>query len=648
MKRIIKIISLLLICCMLSGCTSGCQNDEKPPKTDNSQIVGSDDKWMDEDDDFDIEPDIDIDFDFDDEDLEDLLFISMSDFFEYNIVFPVQANDEVVDCARLLYRSLETKYELPGIFNDCDASKITTTYMKNQYTEDPTAYYENFYKGHEGERVDYVYDENDDYIGEILIGETNHTASKKAMEILNSQSNNACDFVILAYNSDIAIVGGSVSSLRKGVQYFIEKICSTDDNITLPTNYKCIYRPSVSIEKATIANVDLKEWQIVVPKIKSYISVYNIRQLQQNIEAATGYTVPIVSDDKPKKEYEIIVGSTTRGTAVENLSKNTFDIRQKGNKIFLSGSDDTAISYAGKQLLEKINNAIASSSNELLSKDISASGSVNATNDMYKMTWNEEFNGGTKSYLNNFNASSWAPSGEPINGFDAERSDEEKCLRVENGSLVMQSYLDAENETYINPISLETKNKMTFDYGYMEALIKVPIGGLSFTSFWLCGDMTKQETSHEFDVFEYFGISNYTAPNSFIWWKSQEMEGVENFNWKSYDFRAKEQHKWGQFTSKGENWGDTYHYFGVEVTPQSIKYYYDGELVGITDLFGQTGMYDVSTQFHQIRLSQNIGYTISGTPVTAYDDYRMFVDNIRLYQKDGLGTISTQLHPELN
>ena len=108
-------------------------------------------------------------------------------------------------------------------------------------------------------------------------------------------------------------------------------------------------------------------------------------------------------------------------------------------------------------------------------------------------------------------------------------------------------------------------SKKAFRYGYYEARMKVPPGAGWHTSFWMMfhkgAEVTGSKSAcQELDVIENDSIhkNNY---------------GVNIHNWKG------EHISFGGKTVKTPDLSAAFHIFGCEFTPQTVKYFFDDELV---------------------------------------------------------------------
>lgn len=87
----------------------------------------------------------------------------------------------------------------------------------------------------------------------------------------------------------------------------------------------------------------LSQYSIVIEKDASYSSLAAAKFLANNISAATGYQIPVYTDDLPAKDFEIVVGQTNReelaGICFERSEAREYEyeIRFVGTRLFMSG-----------------------------------------------------------------------------------------------------------------------------------------------------------------------------------------------------------------------------------------------------------------------------------------------------------------------
>ena len=560
-------------------------------------------------------------------------------------IYPASVDDSVIYSARLLHDHLKNNYLEEDVLDDEGNQPKNVTALINEYKNGT----------YRSERK-YVQDQSESDT-EILIGNTNRIASLKALELLKARENNANDFVIRVYNNDIAIVGGTSAALEKGVRYFIEKYASGNE-ISFSNDFYCIYHPEYVIKDAKIGDVKLNSYQIVMPYIKSFIESREVYGLQKLFADITGYNVSIVSDRADKKESELVIGVKKCNKTGEALAKSEYAVYFKDGKLYINGYDETALAFAVNELNKTVKASANEGKNILIDKELELSGKSTAEKNLYALKWNDEFDGAASdSYLKNFNYRSYQVGNKSTyyNGYlvgsvygnasdtfgaTVYYSPDERCMRVENGKLVLEGH-KLDDKTYAMPADLRSNGKFTFDYGYIEASVKLPYGPGTFPSFWICGDMEGNPTSLEIDIFEAMGLSDLIQPDAFWYAKERNNEyQAESYNVVG-EIRKAYPHNSFYFLPKGESFHDTYHTIGCEKMPDYFAIYYDGNLIAKFDTtVKETGELDIYNQFMQLAFSMPVN---AWQEVTDESILKWETDYIRFYQLPGIGSISDKL-----
>lgn len=650
MKSKIHFFVIILIISLLCSCGNAGDHDTstsevieeiKSSSNDESgdqNIDSSDFPWLDTDDSSNfeiIEPD----------DSDEEIVFAVKDFFCAPIIYPASVEDSVIYSARIMHDYLKNNYLEEDIIDD-----------EGNYPKNVTDYIEEYKNGTYRQESNYVQDQSENDT-EILIGNTNRAASLKALELLGERKNNANDFVIMVYNYDVAIVGGSNSSLETGVRYFLEKYAA-ENEITLSNNFYCVFRPEYPTQDVQLGNIKVNNFQIVMPYVKSYIEsreVYNLQELLANI---TGFNVPIVSDRDAKKDYELIIGIEKKNENGEQLSENEYAVYFKNSKLYVNAYDETTLAFAVNELNKNIREASNEGRNILLDKDKIICGKSSSASNLYSLKWNDEFNDeNTDSYLKNFNYRAYQVgdmstyykgyligsvygSASDTFGATVYYSPDERCMRVEDGKLVLEGH-KIDDDTFVMPADLRSVGKFTFDYGYIEASIKLPYGPGTFPSFWICGDMENNPTSLEIDIFEAMGLSDLIQPDAF-WYAKEKNNEYESESYNVVgEIRTAVPHNSFYFLPKGESFYDMYHTIGCEKMPDYFAIYYDGNLVAKFDTtVNGTGELDIFNQFMQIAFSMPVN---TWQEVTDESILKWETDYVRFYQLPGIGSISNEL-----
>ena len=178
----------------------------------------------------------------------------------------------------------------------------------------------------------------------------------------------------------------------------------------------------------------------------------------------------------------------------------------------------------------------------------------------------------------------------------------------------------------------DTHGKVSFQYGFIEARIKMPAGSGNHPAFWMLGDNINQvgwPTTGEMDIVEIhsndpkvttaaINYATYYSPNSCCY----------NHNYTVASLNV------GSDVSMG------YHTYGVAWLPNSISFYVDNKLVSTTTPQTLGGYWSFNDKFFLI-LNNAVNSAFSGS----WDNLQsstMTIDWVRSYQLNGQGQVFTK------
>ena len=243
----------------------------------------------------------------------------------------------------------------------------------------------------------------------------------------------------------------------------------------------------------------------------------------------------------------------------------------------------------------------------------------------YHFVWSDEFNGDTLSYdwIHEVQSPGW------VNNELQRYSDSEEYSYVADGDLVIQpaiGYNDDGTPKYYSA-RINSFLGFSFQYGYIEARIKVPEGQGFLPAFWMLPETNENggwPEAGEIDIMEVVGYQPDTLYSTLHYGNPHEMSQ-------------------GSITPGG-NLYDDYHVYACEWTPEKISFYLDGEL-----FFEETEWYSVTYQGKEneypapfnvefyIIFNVAVGGDWPGDPdeTTPFDERaQMRVDWVRVYQLD--------------
>ncbi|MGN6618044.1 MAG: glycoside hydrolase family 16 protein [Ilyomonas sp.] len=242
----------------------------------------------------------------------------------------------------------------------------------------------------------------------------------------------------------------------------------------------------------------------------------------------------------------------------------------------------------------------------------SSKATINATDTSangYQLVWSDEFDG------NAVDTSSWnfEIGGEGWGNHEQEYYQPANAT-LANGNLVITGKKEDVGSNHYTSTRMTTKGKREFQYGKIEARIKIPVGQGFWPAFWMLG-------------------SNISAVG---WPKSGEIDIMEHINTDSLMYGTLHWDNNGHVQS-----GDTltstpsdYHIYGIEWDSSAIRWYIDGEQFHEVNIHNGANS---TTEFHQpffLLLNLALGGDWPGQTI---DDSKlptkMFVDYVRVYQK---------------
>ena len=249
----------------------------------------------------------------------------------------------------------------------------------------------------------------------------------------------------------------------------------------------------------------------------------------------------------------------------------------------------------------------------------------------YTLYWHDEFD----QYEGRLSDEDWNYEVHPAGWVNAELQryeDDEKYAYVKNGELVIQSLKEVDDDGNVTYVSgrVTTQHKHALKYGYIEARLKVPTGKGFLPAFW----MMPEEEAHygqwpkcgEIDIMEVLGNST-------------------NMNYGTLHFGEPHKQNQGSYTLASGDFHSEYHTFAVEWTPNSFKWYVDGQLYyecndWYTNDSAGNPIADYPAPFNQqfhVILNVAVGGNWPGDPddSTIFDEENssMKIDYVRMFRK---------------
>ena len=274
----------------------------------------------------------------------------------------------------------------------------------------------------------------------------------------------------------------------------------------------------------------------------------------------------------------------------------------------------------------------------------------------YKLVWSDEFDGNEidpKKWCFN----DWMGVTKKDGKITYDVATDERVAKVENGSLQLNVYYDEERDCFVGPVSLTTKETMSFVYGYLEMRARVPYTHGSWASFWAVGSgalNARPDAPYftEVDFFEIEGGDHVAISNLHKWHytKSGFVKEGQGRNDCVRWGKLPEETRVANYTPEDTEGFNLYKFYW---TPEKMEVYVNDDLIGRFDINADFGRPSGTDGFHHpLFIIFNNYLEVPGvfwgsdaptarvTPEDVKTQIPYEIDYIRLYQKDGEGELN--------
>ncbi len=238
------------------------------------------------------------------------------------------------------------------------------------------------------------------------------------------------------------------------------------------------------------------------------------------------------------------------------------------------------------------------------------------TLDGWTLRWHDEFDGdqiNTANWTYDIGGHGWG------NGEMQYYTDRPQNARLENGYLVIEVHQEKYNGSYYTSARLKSEGLQEFQYGRMEARLKVPEGKGFWSAFWMLGANFSEvgwPDCGEIDIMEYIGKEPDLILGTLHGPGYSGALGISKWNRQTY------------------NIADDFHTYAIEWDENQITWFYDGEAyhtVTRQDVGNRPWVFN--NPFFFI-INQAVGGTLGGmvSPQTVFPA-QYLVDYVRVYEK---------------
>ena len=449
--------------------------------------------------------------------------------------------------------------------------------------------------------------EGDEY--EILIGNTNRSESKLALDYLNAKGcGRYDDFIICTIGKKIVINSVNASALSNAAQYFVDSIF-TPEGIDGGILY--INKTEGEFEKVAINGVEIQKFKLIRDiTSRSWLIQEEVRKLQDFIKYSTGFYLPLENDTEVERtKYEICIGSTNRVSkkSLKEYGYGDYEIKISGNKVYLLGGSTYAEQVAVTEFLSMLKKGSVSDSDSKKGTYKEAIATYDSKT-YYRYIWGDEFD------KKDLQKSKWRIIGF-VNG-RAEAIKNNETFGMQDGNIIMRA-IKKENGNYQHCDAIKS-HSFAFNKGYLELRAIIPDGSGVYSSFWLNGG------GLEIDIFESLGMSQTLVAN-IHYWRSDEEGGHISLDYGIINTGPR------NYRLKNEKFSDKYHTVGFLWNDSQVRFFCDGEeyYQHPTDEYFVDKYLKIITGF-------NVGWAGRRLPDSSLQfplEYK--IDYLRLYQIDG-------------
>jgi beta-glucanase (GH16 family) len=243
-----------------------------------------------------------------------------------------------------------------------------------------------------------------------------------------------------------------------------------------------------------------------------------------------------------------------------------------------------------------------------------------------ELVWSDEFDGDTIDRSNwTYDIGGWGWG----NGEAQHYTDRTENARLQNGLLVIELRQEQFEGSYYTSARLKTQGLREFQYGRMEARIKVPKGAGTWPAFWMLGSGFEQDAPDpenqwpnvgEIDIMEYVGREPDLVIGTIHGPGYSGAGGRSQWNRQEFDI------------------ADEFHTFAIDWDAEGIRWFFDGEMyfdIGPEDLGDREWVFDQPFFFI---LNLALGGTLGGNIALDLEyPIQYYVDYVRVYQPIGDG-----------
>ncbi len=475
----------------------------------------------------------------------------------------------------------------------------------------------------------------------ILLGNTSYSESKSTQKIMNGiRSNNYYDYLLSGYNGNtLSVMWMSKFGRDDAFEYILNNLLNNVLDNAFKSNYNYMYLSDRSdTPTVTINDINIIQYSVVLSRSPSYIERNAAERLVRVIKDATGVEIPLVTDVAEESTYEILVGDTNRGETYMTsfFAPKRYAVAQYSNKLILRGGQVEATSKAVNDFADMVETASVTAAPLHIKPNYCITDSISTYGGSY-------FNGYNLVFSDEFNAEEINPARWTLeNGKLTTYGDAAGLLefKSENVYTDLYSMIIRTGDDYgcYNTGHVTSENSFSMQYGYVEVKAKFRAA----PGYWMKMVLTDKNYSNkniaQIDVFNNLGSDKNIYAS---------LGTLDADTYYSHYLGLHEPSYEAYRTTSLENGAlindDTYHTYGVEWTPEYVRFFVDGVCYGTVEV--------TANKYIGLQTEMYLDFMagVNMTEQTAIDEIAMWpincqIDWVRVYQNDnGIFTDRTKL-----
>ena len=466
----------------------------------------------------------------------------------------------------------------------------------------------------------------------ILLGSTSYNESKSTQKIMNGiRSNNYYDYLLSGYNGNtLSVMWTSKFGREDAFEYILNNLLNNGLDNAFKSNYNYMYLSDRSdTPTVTINDINIIQYSVVLSRSPSYIERNAAERLVRVIKDATGVEIPLVTDVAEESTYEILVGDTNRGETYMTsfFATKRYAVAQYSNKLILRGGQVEATSKAVNDFADMVETASVTAAPLHIKPNYCMTDSIIADDGSYfngyKLVFSDEFN------TEEIDTNRWTLEDGAIPTYGSAAS----LLKIRSKNVTADSYAmvlrTGQDASFYNTGHVTSENSFSMQYGYVETRAKFRAAPGFWMKMILTNQNYKNKETAQIDVFNNLGGDNNIYASLGI---------LDTDTYYSYYLDLHEP-KYEAYRSTGfENGGlindDTYHTYGVEWTPEYVRFFVDGVSYGTVEI--------TANKYKGLNTEMYLDFMggVNMTEQEVDDEIAMWpidcqIDWVRVYQKEG-------------